>query len=146
MKEKTATSGVRYKINDLEFIKKKERLNTLQEVVYFLMSEYLKLYKVEKVSIFSAPKDVYDGPRLPNNFTHDEPPMFPLPKPESMFSAPVDKFKEHKNNITYSDSKKELVANVTAMKKDMFLNNKQKMELEAYAKQVMEEKGFIYND
>lgn len=101
MKEKTATSGVRYKINDLEFIKKKERLNTLQEVVYFLMSEYLKLYKVEKVSIFSAPKDVYDGPRLPNNFTHDEPPMFSTHKPKLILRSGEQwqAFKRECNNI-----------------------------------------------
>lgn len=65
---------------------------------------------------------------------------------EPMFKKPVDKYVEHRNNITYSDSKKELVANVVAMKKEMFLNNKQKSALEDYAKQVMEEKGFIYND
>lgn len=143
---KTNNHSVRFDKDDFEFICKREGLQKGQKIVDFLLSEYCKLYRVENTSVFATTKEVYDAPKLPINFKHDEPPMFPLPKPESMFSAPVDKFQEHKSNITYSDSKKELVANVTAMKKEMFLNNKQKMELEIYAKQVMEEKGFIYND
>ncbi len=69
-----------------------------------------------------------------------------LPPIETMFKAPVNKYDEHKDKISNSGSRQVLISCVNIMKKEMFLNNKQKMELEAYAKQVLEEKGFVYND
>lgn len=59
---KTKPIGVRFDEEDLEFIKKREGIRTPQQVIYFLMSEYMKIYRVEKPSIFIAgSKESFDG-------------------------------------------------------------------------------------
>lgn len=142
---KTNPTGIRFEKEDLDFIKKREGIDTPQQVVYFLCSEYVKLYKVEKKSVFEStdikfkaatPKS-YEG-ALANNLATDEIAMFQ--------QVPIDKYDVHKNKISNSENRQELINSVNSMKKEMFLNTKQKMELEAYAKQVLEDKGFIYND
>lgn len=54
---KTVSTGIRYKVDEVEFIKKREQLISVQNVFSFLISEYIKLYKVEKPSVFQKPKD-----------------------------------------------------------------------------------------
>lgn len=69
---KTRNHSVRFEEKDFEFICKRENLKTAQMVVTFLLNEYLKLYRVEKKSIFAVEKEIYDAPPLPKSF-RDEP-------------------------------------------------------------------------
>lgn len=60
MKSKPHT--IRFDENDYDFICKRENLKTAQSILDFLMSEYMKIYKIEKPSIFiPANKESFDG-------------------------------------------------------------------------------------
>lgn len=56
--KKTKPCGVRFNIDEFEFIKKNENLETAQQVVYFLMNEYMKLFR--KPRVFSEINNRYD--------------------------------------------------------------------------------------
>ncbi len=49
---KTKPHTIRFEEGDFKFICKRENLQTAQAILNFLMGEYLKLYKVEKKSIY----------------------------------------------------------------------------------------------
>lgn len=62
---KTKPHTIRFEETDFDFICKREELNTAQQVVSFLLSEYIKLYKVEKKSVFDVKEETktYDLPK-----------------------------------------------------------------------------------
>ena len=55
---KSIPMSIRYDPEDAEFIFKREGLQTIQQVIDFLLHEYCKIYRVEKKSVF----DVKDEP------------------------------------------------------------------------------------
>lgn len=84
---KSKPHSVRFEENDFDFICRREQLKTAQQVVTFLLSEYLKLYKVEKKSVFAVVNEVYDSGKLPPNFSRDEPLKFEKPKPPKILKT-----------------------------------------------------------
>ena len=139
MKEKTATSGVRYKINDIEFIKKRQGLKTLQEVFYFLVGEYIKLYRVEKPSIFT--------PTQPKDFGDSE--IRTEIKDEvgqsKVQTEIIDPIQIYKQEFLEAQTQEQLERSYRAMEKEPMVW-KSKVELRQLANKIREEKGFIYND
>jgi hypothetical protein len=143
---KTKNHSVRFDEDNYSFACKREGIKSGQKLVDFLLNEYCKLYKAENKSVFDYKNHIED---IKNSDAFTD--RIVLAKsvkiePTLSFTEPIDKFTLHKNNITNSDSRQDLVNSVNNMKNDMFLNRKQKWELEDLAKGVMENKGFIYND
>lgn len=59
---KTKNQSIRFEVADWDFITKRQGFKTAQQVVNFLVSEYMKLYKVDNPSIFIAEKEIsYNG-------------------------------------------------------------------------------------
>lgn len=135
---KSKPHTIRFEEEDFNFICKRENLKTAQGIISFLMDNYIKLYKVEKQSIFIAePQKEYDAPRLPIS-TQDE--------PKKWQEAPINQFDAYKKEFLESTSYVDLYFGVTLMKKDKSLNFRQISELELIAAKVKEQKGFIFND
>lgn len=77
---KTKPHTIRFEESDYDFICKRENLQTAQSILDFLMTEYIKIYKVQKPSIFLVPKESdYDGKETNRN-SLDEPLKFEEPK------------------------------------------------------------------
>ena len=77
---KTKPHTIRFDESEYDFICKRENLKTAQSILDFLMSEYMKIYKVEKPSIFiTVGKGSYDGKNI-NPYTTDEPLQYKQPQ------------------------------------------------------------------
>lgn len=77
---KTKPHTIRFEESDYDFICKRENLQTAQSILDFLMTEYIKIYKVQKPSIFLVPKESdYDG-KESNRNSFDEQGKFEEPK------------------------------------------------------------------
>lgn len=133
----TKTSGIRFKVEDMTFVQKRENLDTVQKVFTFLMNEYLKLYRIEKKSVYAV-----------NNQIEEKSINIPTTKTEYRDNEPsfIDPFEFYKYQFSESQSIDELTRNVALMKKDNAIMWKQRTALEAFAVQVQQEKGFIFND
>jgi hypothetical protein len=70
---KSKPSGVRFDLEKVEFLKKKENLNTFQKVVDFLLNKYWWEYKVAIPTHKGLPpsKDFYDAEKI-DKIKHDE--------------------------------------------------------------------------
>lgn len=62
------------------------------------------------------------------------------------FQEPIDKFTFHSERISNGSTADEIKDAFYESQKEKFLNNKQKKSLEDLTKQILEKKGFIYND
>lgn len=61
---KTRNHSIRFEQSDFDFICKREKLTTAQSIVSFLMDNYIKIYKVEKRSVFLVEDNQdYDAPK-----------------------------------------------------------------------------------
>jgi len=82
--KKTRNHSVRFDEEDFDFVSKRTGIKTGQQLVDFLLSEYCKLYKVEKPSIFFKDipdfKKVFDAPSIATNYFKDEPKQWQEPK------------------------------------------------------------------
>lgn len=128
---KTNPIGVRFEIKDLEFIKKRESIKTNQGVVDFLLSEYCKLYRIEKSSVF-----------LIQDLTKPTNEIKPYEQPESNFTVnalpkeeprALSEFEDFKNQI-YKCTTIEEIENVMVGVKGALMFPKEKRVLEEIAK------------
>ncbi len=78
----------------------------------------------------------YDAPKLQPTFK-DEP---------KQYQEPLDKLSQFLENIKYADSKKEIERYVAQAKNELTGNWKSFLTVQNFASEVMEKKGFIYND
>lgn len=69
---KTRNHSVRFEQSEFDFIRKREKLTTAQSVVSFLMDNYIKIYKVEKKSIFLVEEEPKDNTPKSNGLLTDE--------------------------------------------------------------------------
>ncbi len=67
---KSKPTGVRFDLEKVDFIKAKEKLNTYQKVVDFLLNKYWWEHKIAKPTHKEVPM-VYDVPKT-DRITHDE--------------------------------------------------------------------------
>lgn len=133
---KTRNHSVRFENKDFEFICRRENLKTAQNVVSFLLKEYIKLYKVEKQSVFqSEPLKEYDSPRLPK-YVQDEPKKWQEPQTLPTY----DNYLNQINGCTTLDEIKTVMVKV---KNDTELLWLQKNNLEKAAKFISKD---FYND
>ncbi len=81
---KTKNHSVRFEEDDFNFVSNRTGIKTGQKLVDFLLSEYCKLYRVEKPSIFLQDipefKKLFDSPPIPNTYFGDEPKQWQEPK------------------------------------------------------------------
>lgn len=77
---KTKNHSVRFEDGDFAFICKRESLKTAQQVVSFLLGNYIKIYKVEKKSIFLVDETPINGITKKEIPFIDEPPQYEQPK------------------------------------------------------------------
>lgn len=76
---KSKPSGIRFDLEQLEFIQKREsKLNTKQKVVDFLLNKYWWEQKIDAKPNHKGLPPEYDAPKIENPI-HDEPPMFQQP-------------------------------------------------------------------
>lgn len=104
---KTKPHTIRFEESEYDFICKRENLKTAQSILDFLMSEYMKIYKVEKPSIFiSATKESYNGKNV-DTYSMDESAQFEQPKSEIHKSEEKDFF-YFKDKILKTTSREEI--------------------------------------
>jgi hypothetical protein len=83
---------------------------------------------------------VYDSPKLPT--THqDEPMQWQDPTQPTQI---LDNFSKICQDISYADSKKEIEKYVAQAKRE--LDWKRLLQVQTFANETIEKKGFIYND
>lgn len=135
---KTKNHSIRFDESDWEFICKRQGFKTAQQVVNFLIFEYMKLYKVEKPSIFiqEQPK-IYDSPKIENNYFSDEPKQWAEPNKKELSN-----FESWKKEISGCDESYELEKLVSLMEKDKDLLWNEKNELKRFCLQIGKQKGF----
>ena len=132
---KTNPIGVRFEIEDLDFIKKRESIKTNQGVVDFLLSEYCKLYRVEKPSVFNKNIGVQDYTKSTNEIK-------PFIQPETNYSIDTTPH-SFTSSLNESDRLRQEIykcntvpeiEKVVASIKASFISLKEKQLLEAIAK------------
>ena len=103
MKELKKTSGIRFKVSEVDLVKKRESLKTLQEVYDFLIYEYMKLYKVEKPSIFISEKESdYDG-KSEREYIGDEVGLYEQPTDEEIFKG-YEYYQKKAKDVEFEDA------------------------------------------
>lgn len=128
---KTNPIGIRFEIEDLELIKKRENLKTNQKVVDFLLSEYCKLYKVEKPSIFA----IQDLTKTTNEIKPNEQPIsnFTVLIPPQAEVEALSEFEKFKKEI-YKCTTVGEIEKVMQGIKGALMFRKEKLLLEEIAK------------
>lgn len=129
--KKTKASSVRLNIKHLEFVKEKEKLETVQQVVDFLLERFFwgnwtsggqqSASVDKKPDLFSAPLDLSKNGQ----------------------STPSDSFKEYLAEIADAKSVKELNATKLAYSTDDSINSRKRQLLDEAAKNKSEN---FYND
>lgn len=142
---KTKPHTIRFEEEDFKFICKRENLKTAQGVLNFLMAEYLKLYKVEKKSVFDYSYSIEDSKSvklddkvaLSPNVILEYAPMFTEPvKPISQYDAYIKELRECR-------TLQEINMLHGIIKKDSTLFPKQILALENLGKELSKD---FYND
>jgi hypothetical protein len=101
---------------------------------------YMELL-LQNAAIGSTPT-VYDAPKLP--ITHsDEPKQW---QETIQTQVPLDKVSQFLQNIAYADNKKEIEKYVAQAKRELSSDWKSFLSVQTYAAEIMEKKGFVYND
>jgi DNA-directed RNA polymerase subunit RPC12/RpoP len=107
------------------------------KVVY---NELLDL--AQKLSASANQPKVFDAQKLPTTHS-DEPKQWQ----ETIHTQqPLDKVAQFLENIAYADSRKEIERYLAQAKKELSSNWKSFLDVQRFAAEIMEKKGFIYND
>jgi hypothetical protein len=121
---KSKPSGIRFDLEQLEFIQKREsKLNTKQKVVDFLLNKYWWEQKIDAKPNHKGLPPEYDAPKIENPI-HDESPMFSQPK--------INQYDAYYLEISETNSVEEIEAVVREIKKDN-IPDWQKRKLEQLA-------------
>ena len=121
---KSKPTGVRFDLEKVDFIKAKEKLNTYQKVVDFLLNKYWWEHKIAKPTHKEVPM-VYDVPKR-DRITHDEYNPWQEAKPK------IDQYAAYQTEISEANSVLEIENIVREIKKDT-IPDWQKNKLEKIA-------------
>jgi hypothetical protein len=121
---KSKPTGVRFDLEKVEFVKTKEKLNTYQKVVDFLLNKYWWEHKVAKPTHKEVPM-FYDSPKIDKGI-YNETSIWQEPKPK------IDQYAAYQTEISEANSVLEIENIVREIKKDA-IPDWQKNKLEKIA-------------
>lgn len=123
MINKTSPSGIRFDLDQLEYIKKREKLHTPQQVVNFLLKAYWDVWHVPK-NPFNIEQTTQILPTTDGN------------KSAPATYVPVDQFAAYENEFKACQSVEQIEKAVKVMKKDTQLTPAQKTKLDLTAREI----------
>lgn len=136
MKNKTNPCSVRFDIEQLEYIQKREKFGTNQQVVNFLLKAYWDVKHIPKNPFLEETNSL--EPILAPQITH--PIQSAIKKEETAVVSPVGGYK---SELKDAKTVKEIEMTVKILKTDPNLTPREKIELELYAKEISKE---MYTD
>lgn len=136
---RTRPHTVRFNEDDFNFICRRQNLKTAQSILDFLVSEYMKLYRVEKPSIFTPTQQKnFDDSKIKTEIKNEV-------GQSKVQTEIIDPIQIYKQEFLEAQTQEQLERSYRAMEKEPMVW-KFKVELRQLANKIREEKGFIYND